>query len=81
MSVYIVESAARDCFFGPPPKPEAGNPDPRHWMKQAMEEVRKNCPGRRQTEPAEQPTTPKTNPSGKQNIISYLKYSILSKTD
>ena len=54
--VDLAECAARDCFFGPPPKPEAGHPDPRPWMKQVMEEVRKNCPGKQQAKPAELPT-------------------------
>ena len=52
----LVDSAARDCFFGPPPKPEAGHPDPRHWLKQVLEEVGKHCPGRRQTTRCDQPT-------------------------
>ena len=69
VSVNLVDSAARDCFFGPPPKPEAGHSDPRHWMEQVMEEVRENCPGRQRTTPAEQPTTMDT---GKQTVVSVV---------
>ncbi|XP_038059582.1 retinoschisin-like [Patiria miniata] len=49
ITVFLVgvESQARTCYFGPPPEPDPDNPD--HWMKQVMQEIRKRCPGRRNT--------------------------------
>ncbi|XP_038069247.1 uncharacterized protein LOC119738421 [Patiria miniata] len=55
--LFGVESQQRVCYSGPPPEPDPDNPD--HWMKQVMQEIRKNCPGRRQPTPAvtEKPCT------------------------
>ncbi|XP_022083845.1 uncharacterized protein LOC110975570 [Acanthaster planci] len=52
-----VESTARTCYFGPPPKPDPDNPE--HWMEQVMREIRERCPGKRGRSPAEEgPTEP-----------------------